>query len=386
MAGTLLFVKGLSRKARADKQPFPAADTGWYDAGLILREKELTLALLANASALQRVPVGCEVVPAWVRGVSAHRAMVILRAPGCGWDRLPQGGCAHCGFRRLTSGGAPLSPADILAQLESAVSGLDCERQRIFELDVYNSGNFLNEDEIPLGAQSAIVARVRQEKAVRVLLVESRPEYITVAGLRRLTSSLGRSQPPALEIGIGLESSNDTIRERYLRKGMSRKAFERAVKLLGEAGAGLLTYVMLKAMPMTEKDALQDVVATAEYVHEVASGYGVRARIALQPTFVVPGTRLAAEFLAGRYAPPSLRLVVEAVRRLAGFGDLLVGLWDEGLQPLAVPGVGSGCRDCLLRSLQDFNRTQDVGGLHMAECPGDKTCPSRTHHIDRTTP
>jgi hypothetical protein len=39
-----------------------------------------------------------------------------------------------------------------------------------------------------------------------------------------------------------------------------------------------------------------------------------------------------------------------------------------------------------LRSLEEFNRTQDVGGLHMAECPGDKTCPSRTHHIDGTTP
>ena len=279
-----------------------------------------------------------------------------------------------------------MSPADLLAQVESALSGLDCETQRVFELDVYNSGNFLNEAEIPLEAQSNIVARVRQENAVRVLLVESRPEYITAAGLCRLTRSGDRSRPLALEIGIGLESSNDIIRERYLRKGMSRKAFERAVKPLGEAGADLLTYVMLKAMPMSEEDALQDVVNTAEYVHEVASSYGVRARIALQPTFVVPGTRLAAEFRAGRYVPPSLGLVVEAVRRLAGSGDLLVGLWDEGLQPLAVPHAESRCRECLLRSLEEFNRTQDVGGLHMAECPGDKTCPSRTHHIDGTTP
>jgi uncharacterized Fe-S cluster-containing MiaB family protein len=165
---------------------------------------------------------------------------------------------------------------------------------------------------------------------------------------------------------------------------MSRKAFDRAVKLLGEAGSDLLTYVMLKAMPMSEEDALQDVVATAEYVHEVASTYGVRVRIALQPTFVVPGTRLAAHFLAGRYVPPSLRLVAEAVRRLAGFGDLRVGLWDEGLQPLAAPDAETGCRECLLRSLQEFNRTQDVGCLQIVECPGDKTCPSRSHHMDGT--
>ena len=210
---------------------------------------------------------------------------------------------------------------------------------------------------------SQIVARARQENAVRVLLVESRPEYITVAGLRGLTSSVGRSQPLALEIGIGLESSNDGIRERYLRKGMSRKAFERAVKLLGEAGADLLTYVMLKASPMSEKDALQDVVATAKYVYGVASTYGVRARIALQPTFVVSGTGLAIDFLAGRYAPPSLRLVVEAVRRLAPFGDLVVGLWDEGLRTLATPGASGESRKRFLRSLQEFNRSQDTGCL-----------------------
>ena len=303
--------------------------------------------------------------------------MLILRAPGCAWDRLARGGCGHCGFRRLTSDGAPLSPADLLAQVESAFSRLSFENDCIFEVDIYNSGNFLNEAEIPLEAQSRIVTRVRQEEAVRVLLVESRPEYITRAGLHRLTISTGRSKPLALEIGIGLESSSDRIREGYLRKGMSRKAFERAVKLLGEADADLLTYVMLKAMPMSEEDALQDVVDTAGYVHEVASRCGVRARIALEPTFVVPGTRLAADFQAGRYAPPTLHLVVEAVRRLAGFGDLLVGLWDEGLQPLAVPDVVSGCRECLLRALYEFNRSQDVRCLRLADCPGGQTCPSK---------
>jgi radical SAM enzyme (TIGR01210 family) len=85
----------------------------------------------------------------------------------------------------------------------------------LIEVDVCYSGNFLSEAEVPVDVQSRIVAQVRQEKAVRVLLVESRPEYITAAGLRRLTSSAGPSQPLELEIGIGLESSNDKIRERY---------------------------------------------------------------------------------------------------------------------------------------------------------------------------
>jgi hypothetical protein len=268
-----------------------------------------------------------------------------------------------------------VSAADLVAQVERALSGLDCVTESILEVDVYNSGNFLNEAEIPAAAQLAIVARIAQEEAVRVLLVESRPEYITAESLSRLAKSIARPQSPALEIGIGLESANDSIREGYLQKGISRKAFERSVNLLREAGADLLAYVMLKAMPMSDQDALHDVVSTTEFVHETASRYGVRARIALQPTFVVPGTGLAVDFLAGRYVPPSLRLVVEAVHRLAPFGDLVVGLWDEGLHPLAVPDACIECRECLLSSLQEFNRSQDIRGLCFAECPADTKCP-----------
>ena len=341
--------------------------------------------MMASAPAMQRLPAACEVVPAWVRGTSAHRAMIILRAPGCAWRRRVRGRCAHCGFRQLTTQGSALSAADLVAQVESALSSLDCVAERIFEVDVYNSGNFLNDAEIPPDAQAAIVARIAKEEAVRVLLVESRPEYITAARLRRLVESIVRSQALALEIGIGWESADDRIREGYLRKGMSRKAFERAVKLLREAGADLLAYVMLKAMPMSDEEALEDVVRTAEFVRETSSRYGVRARIALEPTFVVPGTGLAVDFLAGRYTPPSFRLVVEAVRRLAPFGDLVVGLWDEGLHPLAAPGANGECRECCLWSLQEFNRTQDIEWLRLAKCPGDATCPFKNETPRRAT-
>jgi radical SAM enzyme (TIGR01210 family) len=332
-------------------------------------------AKVTNAPAVQRLPAACEVVPAWVRGASARRAMIILRASGCAWQRRRRGWCAHCGFGQLTTKGAALSTADLVAQVESTLSCLDCAKEHIFEVDLYNSGNFLNEAEILPDARSALVARVAKEEAVRVLLVESRPEYITAESLSRLAESIARPQPPALEIGIGLESADDRIREGYLRKGMSHRAFEGGVKRLREGGADLLAYVMLKAMPMSDQDALQDVVRTAEYVHETACKHGVRARIALQPTFVLPGTGLAADFLAGRYAPPSLRLVLEAVRRLASFGDLVVGLWDEGLHPLAAPDASSECRDCVFRSLQEFNRSQDTGWLRLAGCSADANCP-----------
>src|SRR6185503_9984923 len=96
-----------------------------------------------------------------------------------------------------------------------------------------------------------------------------------------------------LEIGIGLETADDEIREKGLRKGFTRKAFERAVRILGDTGVDLLTYVMLKPLPMSDEDALSSVVRTAEYVHDVAASRAVRARIALELTFVVGNTSLA---------------------------------------------------------------------------------------------
>jgi uncharacterized Fe-S cluster-containing MiaB family protein len=114
---------------------------------------------------------------------------------------------------------------------------------------------------------------------------------------------------------------------------------------------------------MSDGEALDDVERSAEYIHQVASRCGARARIALNPTFVVCGTGLANDYRAGRYTPPSLAMVCEAVRRTAGFGELQVGLWDEGLAPLAVPDGCGESRETILHALEEFNRTQQNGAI-----------------------
>jgi len=63
---------------------------------------------------------------------------------------------------------------------------------------------------------------------------------------------------------------------------------------------------MLKPCELSNADALGDVVSAGEYVYRVAAASHVHARIALEPTFVVPATRLALEYGSGAYTPPSL--------------------------------------------------------------------------------
>jgi len=324
---------------------------------------------------LSRVPVSAELTPTWVRGETANRLMVILRAPGCVYDLGPKRGCTYCGYRRLTTGGAQVPASDLVEQLEAALRTWNCDRDQIREIDLYNSGSFLNDFEIPEGARLRMLERCACEISVRVIVVESRPEYITPERLAAMRLAMRRPQPLSLEVGIGLDAFDSYVREKKLRKGFSLCDFERAVSVLGASGVDLLAYVMLKPTNMEAAEALHDVEEAANYIHGLARRYGISVRLALEPTFVVPETSLAREYLAGHYVPPSLWLVKKAVERIAPLGPVVVGLWDEGLQPLAVPSSCQNCRDRLVTILQLFNRTQDVSALDIGACE----CASSGH-------
>ena len=310
------------------------------------------------------------VVPAWVRGVPSQRLMLILRSPGCTYDRKPGGGCSFCGLRHLTTEGAKVTTDEYIEQIEAALAAHEADLPQIREIDIFNSGNFLNDAEVPPDARIAILRTCAERETVRLLVIESRPEFVCSENLSPLGSAIRRAGGDlALEVAIGLEAYDDLIREGHLRKGFSRADFERAVGVLAQLRIDLLVYVMLKPCELSNADALRDAVSAGEYVYRVAAASHVHARIALQPTFVVPATRLALEYASGAYTPPSLWLVKEAAVRLAGMGPLTVGLWDEDLNPVAVPSSCEACRTRLIEALRTFNLTQNLSDLNLPPCP-----------------
>lgn len=301
--------------------------------------------------------------PAYVRGEPAQRLMVILRAPGCAFDRRAEGGCNYCGFRHLTTDGRPVTTEDYLAQVSQALAKHASAWPEIREIDIYNSGNFLNDAEVPAEARAGIFKLCAEVPGVRLIVAESRPEYVHLEKV----IAMREAAVTELDLAIGLETYDDTLRTR-LQKRFSRADFERAVRTLSHAGIGLLTYLMLKPCQMSDQAALDDVIRAAEYVHGLAAELGIPVRIALEPAFVPPATPLATEYLAGAYQPPSLWLVREAAQRLARLGEVTVGLWDETLDPLAVPSSCPDCRDRLVDALRRFNLTQQADTLDVAPC------------------
>jgi hypothetical protein len=304
-----------------------------------------------------------ERTPSFLGGQPTTRLIFIYRAMGCAYGRRPDGGCTNCGFASLTTGGVPVTEEDLNAQLDAEL-GRPGALHGVGEVNLYNSGSFLSDQEIPPGARAHAMRRLRGT-GVRRILVEGRPEHVSVEKLRALKALLGDEE---LEVGVGLESADDHVREVLVNKGFTRADFEGAVARVGQAGCRLLAYVLVKPMGVTEREAVEDAVASAAWVHDVASRHGVEARVALQPTFVAPGTKLERAFLAGRYQPPSLWSVVEVVRRAHPHGALHVGLSDEGLEPRRVPAGCPRCTETLRAALREYNRTHDVTVLGHLSC------------------
>ena len=320
-------------------------------------------------SAPWTLPAGVELGAASAGGEAGARLMVILRAPGCVFARRT-GGCTNCGFwQHLTSDGDPVSTDDYLAQLAQAMKLNEEALPLVRQLDIFCSGSFLCDGEVPPEAREPLLALAARElPGLRAVMIESRPEYITPEAISPLVAAL--PGPVLLEVGMGLESADAVIREQRIKKGFTLEDFAAAARVLADAGAGLAVYLLLKPLGTGDEEAVEDVLASGRYLAGLAHDLSVPLRIALEPTFVPEQTPLYDEMKQGRYTPPSLWDVIHVTRQLASLGlPIHVGLSSEGLPAEQVP---SGCPRCthnLRTALAAFNETQACSALQGLRCP-----------------
>lgn len=302
-----------------------------------------------------RRPAWVERTPARLDGRETTRLIFVFRAIGCSYARRPDGGCTICGYRTMSTRGEPVAEDDLIAQFDS-VADAPQAFAGVGEVDLFCSGSFLADQEIPPRVRAHVLDRLGRSGMQRVL-IEARPEHVQAEKVAAARVWLGEG---VLEVGIGLESADDRVREVLVHKGFGRADFERAVAVLGRGGARLLAYVILGPLGLDERAAVEDAVASAHYVFAVGRSHGVPTRVALEPIFVAPDTLVEREYRAGRYRPPRRRSVVEVVRRVHGAGELVVGLSDEGLAGNLVPDMDGASAPQLRAALLAYNRTGDV--------------------------
>ncbi|HVP25193.1 MAG TPA: archaeosine biosynthesis radical SAM protein RaSEA [Methanomicrobiales archaeon] len=265
---------------------------------------------------------------------------LILKSGGCGWNR-----CLMCGYRHFRySCNASFLPGLIRGQLTWIRERFSAEDYAVVK--IFTSGSLLDPAEVPPEVRREILRAFRGKAVV----AETRPEFVTRATVEECLADLdGGSGPVSFTVAIGLETSDDGIREKCMAKGFSFEDFLAASRTARRAGAGVKAYLLQKPPYLTETEAVEDVVRSVREVRPHADA------ISLNPCTVQKGTEVEHLWRLGAYRPPYLWSVLLALSR-------------AGVEITCDP-VGGGtprgphnCPSCdgeLVRGIRDYSLSGD---------------------------
>jgi radical SAM enzyme (TIGR01210 family) len=155
----------------------------------------------------------------------------------------------------------------------------------------------LDENEIPVEAQEKIFNMINEFENISEVIIESRPEFVTKKSLNRLTKILEKDKQ--LEIGIGLESSNDFIRLNNINKGFLFADYVKAVKTAIKEEVRVKSYLLLKPPFLTEQEAIADTYQSVIDAIEAGS-----RSISINPVNIQKGTFVYDLWQNGLYRSP----------------------------------------------------------------------------------
>lgn len=318
---------------------------------------------------------------------TVDRVMVVLRANGCEHYKK-NGGCSMCSHFNGVDRNNNISTDDYKKQWDSVIDGSAVELKEIhFNINdypivcVYNLGSLLNSDEISFEAVRYIFKSLNKYSGVKKVIIESRAEYITEESIRNIHDVYDKG---IVEVGIGVESTNNVIRNICHHKGLDDLSeLKRAIDILHNYGFKALAYINLKPILLTEQEAIDDAINTA--IDCIELGFDA---ISIEPTSLQDYSLANQLYLMGEYRVPwlwSIRDVIQGIYdnanielfdiRIGGYFDEEVLSGSQGvgfdnknelfphMTSLNCPKCSKKFIDCIKR----FNMTYDINDLYAVE-------------------
>ena len=290
--------------------------------------------------------------------------VIIMSSSGCKWALSEGGGCSMCGYSNDTS--EVITADNLIKQIQEVLPKFADKQFQSVKL--FNSGSFLDETEIPVKAQDEIISLISAIEQVSEVIVETRPEFVTSVRLQQLKEILGDKE---LELGIGLESSNDYIRINYINKGFLFEDFAAAVKIAVENNVRVKSYLLLKPPFLTEKEAIEDAIQS------IIDSIKVGARtISINPVNIQNGTLVYALWKDNLYRSPwfwSLKEVIQkAWQRIAeeGLTEKIDRIVSDPSGAGSRRGIHNGkhCDKNFIKALKKYSQTQNPVELDQPSC------------------
>ncbi len=283
-------------------------------------------------------------------GEEVDAGVIVLSTRGCAWAL--RAGCTMCGY--IYDSSRSVSQAEVLQQFKDGITKIG----DVAYLKVFNSGSFFDSGEIARETRREIY-RLVNSLGVKRLQVESRPEYISEQVLEEAAELL----EPELEVGIGLETTSDYIREVCINKGFTLEEFIRALEACRSTGVKVKAYLLIKPPFMTEAEAIEDAVKSGVE----AARMGVD-RLSFNPVNVQRGTLVEELFYKREYRPPWLWSVVEVIMRVKAEVSIPVVCSPSG------GGTRRGAHNCgkcdsrVLSAIRRFSSTQELHHIEELTC------------------
>ncbi|AEH07554.1 archaeosine biosynthesis radical SAM protein RaSEA [Methanothermococcus okinawensis] len=292
---------------------------------------------------------------------------IILRTVGCRWA-YESGGCTMCSYL-MDSSPIKISAENIINQFEYA---LNKYREEIlknpekYSIKLFTSGSFLDEFEVPKDAKEHIFKKLN-ELPIKEIAVESRPEFINDYNLKIIRDYVDNNIN--VEIGTGIETLNEKIRNTSIHKGVSIDDIKKAIETAKKYNVGIKAYLLIKPLFITEKQAIIDSIHSANECINM----GV-SRISYCPATIHKGTLTEVLWKKNQYRPPFLWSVLEILKEVKSQNlDKLIMCDTAGIPSSrgAHNKIGCECNYKLKEILNDFTITQDLSlieGALNSEC------------------
>ena len=283
-----------------------------------------------------------EEVPAFV---------VILRTRGCRWAL--GGGCTFCGYVN-DSFIRKIEPTELVEQFKHGLERYNGEPI----VKIYTSGSFFDPYEVAEEAQVGIAALV--PATVKKLNVEAQAPDVTHERAAAIRKALNPGTK--LEVGVGLESANPVVARFSVNKEFFLADYENAAAVAKANGASLKAYTMVKPPFLTEREAIDDCLATARLAGPHSS------TVSFNPMNIQKNTLVERLWKRGEYRPPWLWSVVHVLRESAKLtttpvkSDPVAGGKKRGAH-----NCGK-CDDAVMRAIMAWNVSQDERVFSRLSC------------------
>ncbi len=276
--------------------------------------------------------------------------VAILRTRGCYWADVK--GCSMCGYAKDTLGRSA-TPEELGHQLAGLLRAYRGEPYVKF----YTSGSFLDDREVDPESRRAFVAAFAGR--ARRVLFETLPEFAKPETL----SPLAAAFPGEIEVALGLESTQPIVLQRFINKGAPPSDYLAAAGRVRALGMRAKAYLLVKPPHMTEAESIEDVVRSIE----VAAPHF--DAISVNPVHIQNGTVVEWLYRRGRYRPPWLWSLTEAIHRGAEVRGTtrLVTFPTAGGLPRGPHNCGT-CDRSVLDALETASLDQSFTGLDALDC------------------